>query len=412
MASTSVIIGGGVIGLALARNLIDDGHAVTVIESEPGGFNASCGNAGGFGVTEVLPLEMTGVLRKLPGWLMDPLGPVRIGPSRILPMLPWMAGMARAARAGERARIAGALSALLWRARADSLPLLRDLGLLGELHERGAIWAYETMAGFHRDAADRQARRALGVEMQELSGDEIRALEPALGPRVVAGLMTPQWMHLDNPAHVVRGLERHIKARGLTVVKGRAIAVEGQQVILQDGGRVSFAKGRLIIAAGAWSGRLCASIGERVLLESERGYNRTLSEPGVNLTREVIFAERHFVATPMSVGLRIGGAAEFRGLDGAPDYRRSAALSQLATLYLPGLRTEGGTDWMGHRPATPDSLPVIGASARRGDVFHAFGHGHVGLTLAATTARLLADLIAGRPSGVDLAPYSISRFQS
>lgn len=411
MAPNTVIIGGGVVGLALARNLIADGHSVTLIERDPGGFNTSCGNAGGFGVTEVMPLEMTGVLRKLPGWLMDPLGPVRIGPSRMLPMLPWMMGMARASRTGERARIAGALAALLSRARQDTRPLLAELDLLGELHERGAVWAYETQAAFARDAADRAARRALGVEMHELTGDEVRALEPALGPRVVAGLMTPQWMHLDNPAHVVRGLERLLAARGMTVVRGQAVAVAGQEVVLQDGGRVSFAGGQLVIAAGVWSGDLCRQMGDRVLLESERGYNRTLPDPGITLTREVIFAERHFVATPMSVGLRIGGAAEFRGLKGAPDYRRSAALAELAALYLPGLRTTGGTDWMGHRPATPDSLPVIGVSPSRADVFHAFGHGHVGLTLAATTAQLLTDLIVGRPPGVDPTPYSISRFR-
>jgi D-amino-acid dehydrogenase len=128
------------------------------------------------------------------------------------------------------------------------------------------------------------------------------------------------------------------------------------------------------------------------------------------LRREVIFAERKFVATPLSCGLRIGGAAEFGGLHAEPNFKRCQALVTLATRYLPDLRTGGGTNWAGHRPATPDSLPVIGASPRHRHVFYAFGHGHLGLTQAATTGRLIANLIRGAPDTIDLSPYAIARF--
>ena len=155
---------------------------------------------------------------------------------------------------------------------------------------------------------------------------------------------------------------------------------------------------------------LARSLGDRVSLESERGYNTTLPSPGVALAREVIFAERKFVATPLSIGLRIGGAAEFGGLDAKANYRRAEALVKLGSRYLPGLSSDGGITWAGHRPATPDSLPVIGSSPRHANVFYAFGHGHLGLTQAATTGRLIADLVVSRPPPLDLAPYAISRF--
>ena len=409
MTAETVVIGGGAIGLALARDLRLRGKSVTMIERDPEGFNASCGNAGGFGVTEVLPLEMTNLLRNLPRWLLDPLGPVRVGVGHLPSMVPFMAGMAKTMRPGERARISRALSALLSRARADSLPLIESLGLRSQLHERGALWVYEALQAFRADETSRAERRALGIEMQELSGEEARALEPALGPRVVAGVMTPQWMHMDDPAEVVRRLRTRLVEQGVEVVTGEATAISGKAVVLADGRKVPFGA-EVIVAAGAWSGQLARSVGDRVVLDSERGYNRTIPGADIGLTREIIFAERHFVATPMSVGLRIGGAAEFRGLTGKPDYRRSAALAELAQRYFPGLETTDGADWMGHRPATPDSLPVIGASASRGDVYYAFGHGHVGLTLAATTATLLADLVTGRAPDVDLTPYAISRF--
>ena len=139
-------------------------------------------------------------------------------------------------------------------------------------------------------------------------------------------------------------------------------------------------------------------------------HNTTLPASATRLRREVIFAERKFVATPLAIGLRIGGAAEFAGLEAPPNYRRSDALLQLARRYLPGLDESGAQKWMGHRPATPDSLPVIGASGTSPRVFYAFGHGHLGLTQSVTTGELIGELLAGVTSSVDLAPYAITRF--
>ena len=136
----------------------------------------------------------------------------------------------------------------------------------------------------------------------------------------------------------------------------------------------------------------------------------TLPDPGVTLGRELIFAELKFVATPLKCGLRIGGAAEFGGLHAATNFKRSRALAELARRYLPGLKSKKGTEWAGHRPTTPDSLPVIGRARHQPNVIYAFGHGHLGLTQAATTGRLVADLIFQRPPEIDLGPYSVDRF--
>ncbi len=166
----------------------------------------------------------------------------------------------------------------------------------------------------------------------------------------------------------------------------------------------------VVIAAGAWSGRIARRLQDPVLLESERGYNATLPDPGVTVGRPLIFAERKFVAIPLSSGLRIGGAAEFGGLHAAPNDRRADALVAAARRFLPMLTTQGATRWAGHRPATPDGLPVIGGSPHHPRVLYAFGHGHLGLTQAATTGRLIVDRLLGRATGVDLTPYNIERF--
>jgi glycine/D-amino acid oxidase-like deaminating enzyme len=250
-------------------------------------------------------------------------------------------------------------------------------------------------------------------DCQELSGDEARALEPALGPGVCRAVFTPQWSHVSDPRRILEALREHLRSRGVGFNRNevrdiRTAAAAPLALDLVSGPELLVDVA--VIAAGVWSARLVRRCADRVLLESERGYNATLAESGVEVGRQLIFAERKFVATPLSCGLRIGGAAEFGGLAAVANYQRSQALLTLARRYLPGLRTEGASFWAGHRPATPDSLPVIGSSQRRPGVFYAFGHGHLGLTQAATTGRLIAEAVLGRQSSIDLTPYAIERF--
>lgn len=406
-----IVIGAGIVGLCVAHALHQAGVATTLVDRDFDGDRASHGNAGGIAVTEVVPASVPGLAWRVPGWLLDPLGPLAVRPAHALRLLPWLWRFSRAGRPEEAARIALSLSALNARTYDDLLPLLADLGLTAELNRRGALTVYESEAGFRQDGAEWAIKREHGIAVQDLSGDEAREMEPALGRNVVRGVFAPQWSHVNDPRRLVETLQGRLCARGVTFVTGEAASISGSgplRVGLADG-RALQAR-RVVVAAGAWSGLLARRLGDRVLLESERGYNTTLPDPGVSLSREVIFAERKFVATPLSCGLRIGGAAEFGGLESAANDKRSRALVTLAARYLPGLRTADGIAWSAHRPATPDSLPVIGVSPTRPEVVYAFGHGHLGLTQAATTGRLVADIVAGRPPVVDLTPYSISRF--
>ena len=395
---TTVVIGAGIVGLSAAYHLVLDGAAVEIIDRDPAGDKASFGNAGGIAVTEVVPASVPGLVWKVPGWLLDPLGPLAVRPGHSLRLLPWLWRFAQAGRPAEMERIATALAALNGRIYDDLTPMLARAGLAGELTRPGALTVYESRAAYERDAGEWALKRRHGVETAFLERAEIEAMEPALGPRAVCGVFTPQWGHVSDPKRLVDGMRDWLVRQGVTITAGAVGRIEDVRAE------------RVVVAAGAWSGRLARQLGDRVLIESERGYNTTIPAPGVRLGREIIFAERKFVATPLACGLRIGGAAEFGGLEAAANYKRSRALAKLAGLYLPGLASEGGTEWAGHRPTTPDSLPVIGPSPRRPSVIYAFGHGHLGLTQAATTGRLVADLIAGRAPPIDLAPYGIDRF--
>lgn len=413
MAEISVtIVGAGIIGLSVAYEALQSGAAVTIIDPDPEGDKASFGNAGGIAVTEVIPASVPGLWKKVPFWMLDPLGPLALRAGHTPFLLPWLLSFARAGKSSEVARISAALASINTRVYDDLVPLFNKIGLAGDLVRKGALTVYESDSGLTKDRHEWDAKRALGVEVRVLSAAQVREMEPALGQIVKSGVFTPQWSHVSDPKKVVDVLRNWLAANGAQILMGRVDRVdpttEGASITL-NGGKTVWAD-KTVIAAGAWSALFARQLGDRVLLESERGYNTTIASPGVALEREVIFAERKFVATPLSIGLRIGGAAEFGGLKATPNFKRSKALVKLAELYLPGIKEEGGVEWSGHRPATPDSLPVIGRSGPSRHIIYAFGHGHLGLTQGPTTGKIVGDFLAGRQPCLDVAPFSVARF--
>lgn len=408
-----IVVGGGVVGLACARAAQKEGWRVTVVDRAFEGDRASHGNAGAVAIGESTPASVPGVMFKALGWLMDPLGPLSVDWRYLPRLLPWLMAFDRVSRKAHYLRISDALGRLNRLALSDFLAMAADIGKLADVYQRGAIAVYETDRALTADTADWALRRELGVQWEKLSAAALRELEPGLAPVFRHAIMITDSAHVADPKRIVEGLRATLLCAGATLIEGQALAVEsgnkGMASVRLDDGRMLTAD-RVVIAAGAWSGRLAAGLGDRVLLESERGYNTTLPHAAAHLRREVIFSESKFVATPLDIGLRIGGAAEFAGLEAPPNYARSDMLLKLGRRFIPNMDESDAVKWMGHRPTTPDSLPVIGRSPRAASVLYAFGHGHLGLTQSATTARLIADLLAERETAIDLAPYAISRF--
>jgi D-amino-acid dehydrogenase len=403
------VIGGGSIGLSCAFHLAQEGHDLTVFDPDPDGDKCSWGNAGGIAVTDVVPTSVPGAVWKVPGWMLDPLGPLSLRPLHAPSMVPWFLAFVRAGRPDRVAAITASMAALLGRVYDDLVPMLDALGLQSRLHRRGALTVYESEDALQADQAEWDTKRSYGIVCEPMTANQAREMEPALGPMIKAGVFAPSWSNVSDPKEIWAALLAALRAGGVRIVAERVLGLpQTGMVQVASGAQSGF--DRIVVAAGAWSGHLAKMVGDRALLESERGYNRTIPAPGITLNRQVSFAERKFVASPLSVGLRIGGAASFAGLTAPPNYARSRTLAGLARHYLPSLSVEGGTDWMGQRPTTPDTLPVVGPSPRRPDLVYAFGHGHLGLTLSATTGAMVAAHIAGRPDLVDLAPLSIGRF--
>ncbi len=412
MTKNVTIIGAGIVGMATAGYLLRDGHKVTVVDQGAPGEYCSFGNAGILSPGSCVPFAMPGTLAKVPKYLLDPQGPLSIKPSYALRALPWLL---RFVAAGRRARIdpiADALRALLKQTFDAWTPLAQWAGVRELLRRDGYLVVYESEQAFRGDALAWKIRRDRGVICVDLDAARIAELEPNLRGIYKAGMFLPEQGYVANPLRLTRSLAAQFQRDGGTILQRRVLDIEigGNlpQALLTDAGRQPVET--LVICAGVHSNAFSAKLGADVPLESQRGYHVHYEQPTVTLQRPVMSGEGKFFATPMEHGLRVAGAVEFAGTVAAPNAARTAALKAQAQRMLPELSGSAVTEWMGHRPCLPDSLPVIGPAPRFGNTYFAFGHGHIGLCGGAPTGRLIAELIAGRAPHIDIAPYRANRF--
>lgn len=407
-----VIVGGGVVGLACAHALADEGHAVEIVDRGEADAAASTGNAGWIAHMDILPLASPKAWANMPRWMLDPLGPLSISPTYLPWLLPWLVRFTLASAPGRIARGAAAIHALnalsmpAWDRRAAS-------SSVGDLFRRRGILSVWTRPADFAAAADLHARQtALGIPVERLDAAAVRRLEPAFGAEIVGGALYETGLHVSDPRAIADTLRQEARTRGIAVtiadVRGLRSRPTGVEVDLSSGENRTAE--RVVLAAGAWSKRLAADAGDRVPLDTERGYNITVAPGTLGLSRPVMYEGMGFVTTPLDTGDRIGGSVEFAGLKAAPNFKRVDAMLGRLKRVLPHVEVRDGVRWMGFRPSTPDSLPVIGPAGADGRIVHAYGHGHYGLTQAAATAEIVAALIAGRTPPIDLAPYSVQRF--
>jgi D-amino-acid dehydrogenase len=293
------------------------------------------------------------------------------------------------------------------------IPLLQAApGGVDLLRRPGQLYVYESEESFQKDQMALDVRRRHNVKMEILDGHAARAMEPALSPSVRHAVFFPEGGHCVNPERIVQVLASAIESRGGVVKRERVLAFErgpGGVVGLRTEAS-NYRADAVVLATGAWSAKLAAMLGQKIPVDTLRGYHVVFRDPGIETTRSILSASGKFSATPMEMGLRCGGTLEIAGLEKKPDFRRAQVIARHAKRLFPALRTEPTTEWMGHRPGTPDSVPVIDRAAHVPNVYYAFGHGQTGLIGASTTGRLIADLVAGRKPVIDPAPYRASRF--
>jgi D-amino-acid dehydrogenase len=414
-----VVIGGGIVGATSALELLRDGHRVTILEpGEPGGEQAaSYGNAGGLSVSSVLPMTWPGQWRRVPGWLRDPLGPLAIRATYLPKLLPWLWRFLRAGSDLDKIRrIARAMRPLVEDCPARHAKLAAEAGVPDLIVRTGMLYAYPSRSEYAAEATVWAIRRENGVRWLELEGDELRQREPMLDRRYGFGAFVEGSGQCRDPGGYVAALVRHAQALGASLVRAGAAGFD------IDGGRLRAVRttvgkidcDRAVVAAGAYSKTLARMAGDDVPLETERGYHAMIAAPEAGPRHLTMPSDGKMVNSAMNAGLRVAGQVEFAGLDAAPNWRRADILREHLLRSYPGLARDVAPDrikvWMGRRPSLPDSLPCIGPASGCLDIFHAYGHGHIGLASGPVTGRLVADLIGGLPPVIDPAPYRPQRF--
>ncbi|RWC71601.1 MAG: FAD-binding oxidoreductase [Mesorhizobium sp.] len=406
------IIGGGIIGICAAAFLAEAGLDVTVFDRTGICEETSSGNAAAFAFSDVLPLAHKGMIRQLAKWLADPLGPLSIPPVYLPKLLPWLVRFWRAGAPGKYEASLAAQSGMMKLAEAEWMDLLDRSGTRPMLREDGSLELYESEAEFRASMSGWAARERFGIGFRHVEGKDLADLQPGLSPRFVRGTFVPGWKTVADPKLLGKAVWAYAQSKGARFEMARidrvAAGQDGATLTLADGSNTQAR--HLVIAAGAWSHLLARQLGDRIPLETERGYNTTLPRAAFDVRRQLIFSGHGFVITPLDTGLRVGGAVELGGIERPPNFDRAKALLRKAQAFLPGLDPTGGREWMGFRPSLPDSVPVIGKAARSRSVIYAFGHGHLGLTQAAATGRLIREFVLGQTSSVDLVPFSPQRF--
>ena len=409
------IVGAGIVGTSSAFFLARDGHRVTLIDPLPPGCGTSFGNAGILSFAHVLPVAHPGVVRALPRLLLRRDSPLRIRWAYLPRLAPWLLRFVLAARPARVEELAVQLRALVARAEAAHELVIESCGLGRLVHRTGWLKvARDERTLLAETAAERHWLERFSVPFELVAGARLRELEPALAEGVGAGLFLLPDRHVRNPVDYTRGIFAKVEEMGgswrqATVRRWRT---RGDRVLaaITDSGE-EIGADLFVLAAGVFSRPLARRLGVRVPLEAERGYHVTLPYPEgrPRPRRPVLTVEDGYVLAPMRDGVRLTTGIELASPTAAPDLAYPRRLAEGARRWIAGIEPRILSEWIGYRPCLPDSLPCLGFSPRQGNVIFAFGHHHLGLTLGPVTGRIVADLVAGRDPGLDLAPYRADR---
>lgn len=406
------IIGAGIVGVSTALWLQREGHSVTLIDRVGPAGGASYGNGGVLASCSIVPVTMPGLIKKAPGMLLSPDQPLFLKWGYLPRLMPWLVKYLSRANEADARKTAAAMIGLVGDSLADHQALARGTGAERWIVPSDYLFIYNDRAHYESDALGWSIRAAHGFEWDELEGSEFTQYDPVFAPHLGFAARLGGHGRISDPGAYVTALADCVTAEG-----GRMIRAEVDDIIRKDGavtgvraGGETIACDAVLVATGAWSSPLARKLGVHVPLESERGYHLELWDPSIMPKAPVMMASGKFVATPMEGRLRLAGVVEFGGLDAPASSAPIALLKKSVQAALPGIRWGREEEWMGHRPAPADSIPVIGQVPGLRGAYLGFGHHHVGLTGGPKTGRLLAQMISGKTPNQDMRAYDPARY--
>lgn len=411
---TIAVIGAGIVGVTLARRLQKVGYKVILFDPENPGMGASFGNAGYIAPDEIIPLSHGISPLAVLKMLMTPLAPLAIRWQQIFSLLPWFWTFWRVNRGARLQKSVKALTDLQKGALESWNALIQEEGLTTLVRKNGAMIVFETDQGFEAEKEKFPYLEKCGVDFKILSGDEARKMIPELSPAVTRAVFYPNGFHVRDPHAIVKKIFDAFIADGGTFHRERARFLEHDadtiHTVLTN--RARYKVDAAVVTAGYQSAEFLRTLNFRVPLVAERGYHVVMDHKPLKFDMCFGSHERGFFITPMATGLRLAGTVEFSPASKNPpaNWKRADILETHVTELLPGVCNEEKTRWMGHRPTLPDFVPVLGQARELKNLFLSFGHQHLGLTLAPTSADILAELISTGKTSLDLEPFDIMRF--
>jgi D-amino-acid dehydrogenase len=405
------VVGAGIVGVATAEWLRRDGHRVILIDKQPPGEGTSFGNAGILARAAVVPVPTPGILAKAPGMLLRSDGPLFLRWRYLPRLVPWLIPYLRSSSRKRVEKIAASLALLLTDTVDQHLALALGTPAERWISTDDYLYLYRSQRDFEADAFGWQLRETQGISYEQLQRADLEATDPRLGPRYQFAVRMQQHGHIKDPSRYVKDLCEWFSAQG-----GRFLQRCVEDIVpTETGVRVqcqgtSLDVDRVVLASGAWTNELAAGLGHQSKIEAERGYHVEFVDATPMPELPYMLADRKLVLTPMDGRLRAAGLVEFGGLDAAPSKAPVRLLKAAAHSAYPELKYSECREWVGARPSTSDSLPLLGASPRHEAIYFACGHQHIGLTAGPKSGRIIADLIAGRTSNHDLRAFAVDRF--
>jgi len=404
------VIGAGIQGVCSALFLIKKGYQVTIFDkNKPGTLAASYGNAGHFSPYASIPLNRPDVLLDVPAMLLSSTGPLALKWNYAPKMIPWFLKFLKNCSKKNMMHTAKYMHQILDIALPAYDELFEDIDLLGLVENKGIMYIWNDQNLKSREL-EINIRNEIGAEQQLLNKKEIHDLEPNIKKIYHAGVFYKKARHARNPGKIWLKLFNLFLAKGGKFEKNNVETIffssENPNIKTKED---VFNFDKVLIACGAFSKRLTDQIGEKIPLDTERGYHVHFKDCDHLISRPVVFSNRGFGMTPMEQGLRVVGTVEFGGLKNPLSKNRIQNLISNAKYMLDGL-PEHENEWLGFRPTLPDYLPVIGPSKNYKNVFYSFGHHHLGWTLGAISGKIISKMIAKENTNLDLKPYSSLRF--
>ena len=411
--SKVAVIGAGMVGVATAIWLQRAGHQVTLIDREGIAAGSSYGNAGILACSGIIPVTTPGLVFKAPRMLLDPNQPLFLRWSYLPKIASWLIKFLKKANAKDMEHIVSELHRIMHDSVDQHMALAKGTKAEKYIKPYSYVHGFKDKAHFQKDAKYFDILKQHGYELIEMEPEEITQFDPALEGKFGYAIRSTADGKITDPGAYLNALADHFIKQG-----GEILISEVSNIIRKDGKAtgVSLVNGdvvevdKIVISSGAWSGKLTEKLGFKIPLETERGYHLEFVNANIELKSPVMVTTGKFGLNSMEGRLRAAGIVELGGLDAKPSSAPFDLLKRQVSELFPELEYDEIREWMGHRPSTPDSLPLIGAFEGLSNVWAGFGHQHLGLTGGPKTGRWLAQMISGDQPNENLSAYSPNRF--